>query len=472
MIVRIIVIIFFSLSQIHGHGQNNEIRKFYQDGTIKQLQIFNSKKQLVEESQYNPYGKVYSKQIYLYLKGLVYEEDYYNSEEINFKIKNEYNRKKQVIKKLWYKANDSLNWYETYKYDKLGNKIKSITFEPNDSISYIETYVYNNYNNLIENYIFYPNGTESSRVSYKYDTLNRCIEERSFDDGKLNFIEKYEYDKFDNKIRELVYYQDEINLVSEILYKYNAKRLLYNKELYQDNKLIVRTLSNYDSNGNLIEETIENGRKVISRKKFNGDGLPISEYFYHKSLDFIELSNIYDRKGNLIEMNEYENNSLESSLINKYDSTGSHIESVKTWGNGSISTWKYNFDEKGRNIGWRQYGNCNQLYTVVEIQYDEESNNSISNSTNYINGLPVESYIMLIEKGKESSQCLEKKSYKDGLVYCRKKYNNEGKESEAFYYKDGVISTKYVYTYNNEIDSRVKYEYDNNGLLISKYILE
>lgn len=462
---QIIVLVFLFLHQILSYGQNNEIREFYQDGTLKHLQIYNKNKQLIQESRFDAYGRMYSKQVYFYLKDLIKEENHYDSKGIDFKIKKEYNKKQQLIKERWYNSKDSLNWFNTYKYDKLGNLIENFEFKSIDSIRYRQTYTYDENNNLIENCGFLSDGTKTSMTRYKYDSINKRVEERDYlENDKLNFISKFEYDKFNNKIRERIYYQNEIDLISELLYWHNSNRLLTKKEWYQQNKLIERTLYNYDSLGNLIDEKLENDFKILNQTKYNRDGLLISEYTFHKSLDFTELVKLFDSKGNRIEEREYENDCLEYKLIDVYDSVGKNIQSTKQWGDGRKSIWKYDYDKLGRIVKWTLHGDCNQLYTDAFFEYDSLEN-KISTRNNYQNGL------LLATTTYFKDQIIKTLKYNKGILYYEEQFNLSGRITQDSFFEYGLIKSKTTYTYHENSVENIHYRYDNIGSLISKDVI-
>ena len=142
---------------------------------------------------------------------------------------------------------------------------------------------------------------------------------------------------------------------------------------------------------------------------------------------------IYDKKGNIIEENDYDSDgSLNSKTTYKYDEKGNKIEENDYDSDGRLdSKTTYKYDEKGNIIEENHYDSDGRLDSKTTYKYDEKGNTIEKNYYSYSDGR------------------LDSK-----ITY---KYNEKGNtiEENDYYYSDGRLDSKTTYKY--------KYEYDKNN---------
>ncbi len=290
-----------------------------------------------------------------------------------------YNRAQELIKEGNYtEAYRLLNDCNGYKDSEEQLKDFSYTFRTAEIIDYgendesekivIKADRYGNIT-LISQYDEDENPVKVG-IEYKYDDCGNPIHVTSRWDGELRSTTELEYDKNDNVVLRLDYYDgtDKIRKKSEFEYDANGKT----KEMivsYRENGAVDDKYENrYDKSGNLI---------FTSSTHYDDYGNV--EYAYKHNYEYDDKGNeIY---GNVIRYDKYGSIDYKSEDRYKYDDKGN-----ETWKltvsydqNGleksrSESTFVNEYDEKGNLSRQTEYDEDGNAEYITEYRYDEEGN--------------------------------------------------------------------------------------------------
>ena len=276
-------------------------------GNAEKYILFNQNGNIVEEiikrpndyqritKTYNPNGNILEYCEYDILQNCI------------FKKVTTYNRKDSVVEEAEYRENELENLIK-YKYDFKGYMVKKTVYDRND---------------LYEKTVF------------KNDKKGNPVEIIEYDsDGKITSKDFYKYDKNGNEIEYTNKLGDDTFYKTTSTYNEKNKRTEYKQFI---NEVLSRSeLYFYD----------EDQESVIGEIKYKKEYNPDSETYE---------SNIFDKKGNLVESSikriQDNKESIEYEFIDiKYNDSGYKIESKTYYDNelSSIKTWSY--DEFGNVI--------------------------------------------------------------------------------------------------------------------------
>ena len=314
--------------------------------TIKVYHVFESFGTETQELKYSTiinYNKkglisdstIYSHDIplsekYVYLtgesEGLQLQRTY--DKEVVLSYKFEYDLLKRKTSTSLFGSNDSIYWKEHYKYDDNSNLYKLIRFDPNKAINpeMIDD-VENGEIIWAEKYSYFENGSGFEHrelynnycltiTSYSFDSLRTPVKRKEYFDPSVIFqtiyfhdtngnltqettsgylgtslgSTKYEYDKYNRKIKEVVYnergelektYNTIIDDENHVFYNYYSDSLV--------NFLTIRE-TRLNNNGSVFIETIFDGHDKLLEKNV---------FYYDKNKRIVEIKK-YDmiRKNN------------------------------------------------------------------------------------------------------------------------------------------------------------------------------
>lgn len=270
---------------------------------------YDIKGSLIEDCWYDSDGNLKIKKTYRYdEKGNMTEKRSNNESPFYWEgvsvIKYKYDIKGRMIEENQYHLDGSLarNWF--YKYDSKGNKVVKSSNEnfktpseyKNGSV-YISgttySYEYDKRGNLI------LETTEVSKDTFQYDDNNNMIVHECYLGGSLIYKETYAYDEMRNKLEHKKYKSD-------------------------GSTKLIETFK-YDTNGNLIEENIANGKNTY---KYDDNGYLIEKYNYSADGKYSDHMNYiydqFDKTGNWIKKREIGN------LISYKNSNGVYVPFVTT----------------------------------------------------------------------------------------------------------------------------------------------
>lgn len=259
------------------------------------------------------------------------------------------------------------------------------------------------------------------------------------------------HDKNGNNIETLIYNESGA-VISKIIKEFDSKGNETIRKSYNDNKLESTTTCKYDEFGNLIEKIFIDNINNIQTK----------------------VESLYDGNNNLYVQNTFDNNlSLISTDLYKYDSNDNLIEKTTKSAKGKIySKTTYLYDSRGNMIEENNNDmeiNASSKYT---FKYDE-SDNLIENK--YIYSGVEQNFFKY--KYDNNGNNIETNYYLRGelISILHTKFDAENnKIEEILNLKDGSLSSKTTYTFNNKnlLTGTVYWDVKSSlpsGNLISKY---
>jgi hypothetical protein len=222
-----------------------------------------------------------------------------------------------------------------------------------------------------------------------------------------------------------------------------------------------KTISKYNSDGNMIEES-----------SYKSDGSLSSKFIFK-----------YDSNGNEIESSCYESDgSLDSKTIFKYNSDGNMIGSSRYESDGSLSSKEiYKFDSNGKKVEVLIYNSDGEVVLTYISKYFDgklsestiyDSDGEVYQNTTYnydSNGNEVESTIYYSggDIGDSSSVITKKRYDSNGIMIGSSSSKDYGELLDTNFYKydsKNRIIELIVYTgsYNLLVNPRTKitYEYE------------
>lgn len=262
-----ILIILFATN---AFSQNKKTAWMY-DGLKSQVKTLQTKSYSVETVD----GKIHKNQII---------DDVYGFTLINYNLKGDWTRYRS------YKPDGSNRWSENPTYNAFGNLTERGDF------------TYSNLDSVLH-----------SSYSYKYDEFGNVIEsvKKSPKDSMI-WRRVYQYDVNGNNI-ELSCFDSNNKLESKKNNKYSKYSIIESETRNAENSIIEHSKFKYDSDDNLIEESVYETDLIKNTTKYqydnNGNKLKISIYKSDGSLDKTKTYQYkYDLKNNWIERIEFIDN--------------------------------------------------------------------------------------------------------------------------------------------------------------------
>lgn len=174
----------------------------------------------------------------------------------------EYDYKGNKIKTVCYNNGNPYQW-EIYTYDN-ANLLSQKTYDIDNQLVDEYTYSYDDKNRLIEKKHSYQDYT-SYVIRYVYDNLGNQIEETTnYNENPLGDFTRCQYDEHGNIVKKENGRGEKINNYSE--YSYNVKGQLIESRYYLGDELSLSSIAtyDYDLNGNVIRENIDNFTRTKS----------------------------------------------------------------------------------------------------------------------------------------------------------------------------------------------------------------
>lgn len=145
-----------------------------------------------------------------------------------------------------------------------------------------------------------------------------------------------------------------LNFGDYYYYFNNLGNLTKEKSYHPDKKLANKYTYKYDESGKLIERTFGNNKEVLFRSEFlyNKDELLFGEKNYYKNFVFEIILFLFDKEGNYIGEELYDNDGNKiSSGSYVFDKNGLHLEYIKEKVDGTITCNElYSYDINGNKI--------------------------------------------------------------------------------------------------------------------------
>ncbi len=227
---------------------------------------------------------------------------------------------------------------------RIGEKINSLSVDRNSLLEFDDK------GNITTSKEFLSNGEISAETKYTYDKKGRLNYRREIDNyGKGSFYDyNFSFNSKDSIIRVEVSNQ-QIKRVHQIDRDYK-NRVIKNK-ITQDDTVIAIYTRNYDNNGNVIEENEYRNQNLpvkIKTRTFDNRNLKqteqITEFNKWDTLSY-QIKYSYDSNLNVVEENEYQNDTVSMKTINKYFKNGGLQETRNVpigGGYAVVTTRKFN----------------------------------------------------------------------------------------------------------------------------------
>lgn len=194
------------------------------------------------------------------------------------------------------------NWYWIDSFNTAGLKV--VEYQVKDSIrSLIETieYEFDNYGRVIVEIRNDPKNNVTRRNTYKYDTTGNIVKQQRFYNGRMIFSTKCVYDS-----SKLMQKEDSTNQgLYKTIFKYRQTTLRKEIEELSYNPVGQKSIkySYYDDNGNLVSEILHSGQKLRPLYEYDKNNNLVKEIYYGANdsvLNVYTHEYIYDEQKNWI----------------------------------------------------------------------------------------------------------------------------------------------------------------------------
>ena len=235
------------------------------------------------------------------------------------------------------------------EFNKQGNYKKIEYYKVDDSFIGKYSYMYDNDDNNIQINWSDSKGVLLQEHHYAYDRKgNANVYKMIYPDERgLYFTDSITYNNNDNKIKEIRYHPNNIDII-------NKKTFTYNKE---GHKIEEKTFGNikhvfqykYNSKGKKIEQKeYDEHENLVSKINYNTEGKKIEENLT-TPINISKVIYSYNTKGQLIE-------TFQTDKVNSYKAKGKTLETLTFQDDKSNDKVlrellvKYTYDEKGNWI--------------------------------------------------------------------------------------------------------------------------
>jgi hypothetical protein len=236
------------------------------------------------------------------------------------------------------------------QYDENENILRSESYRSEGELSELYEYRYDENGNLIEEICYFEEDVVAEHRHYTWNDKKQCISE------KCLFVE--------NDVESLTQfsYAEDGKLAEKAIMGYDGEIEEKETFTYIDGKLSTAAL--FDEEGNRIWEKIY---------EYEGDGLISTlEHISADEHDNFQQDFYYDNKGNLEKTLKYNcKQELTEKSIYQYDDSNQVVQlEEETVGNKKTSRFQY--DEKGNQIKQEEYNNDGILITSIERNFNPE----------------------------------------------------------------------------------------------------
>ncbi|MFG6084748.1 MAG: hypothetical protein AB3F67_4620 [Candidatus Phytoplasma solani] len=124
-------------------------------------------------------------------------------------------------KKIYYKSNNTIDFYFIYEYNTQGQLTKITNYKPDGSIYHYSIFEYNTQGQLIKKIFYKPNNTIGCYYIYEYNTQGQLTKKIDYKpDGSIGFYYIYEYNTQGQLIKK-IYYKSNNTIDFYFIYEYN-----------------------------------------------------------------------------------------------------------------------------------------------------------------------------------------------------------------------------------------------------------
>jgi hypothetical protein len=258
---------------------------------------------------------------------------------------NKYDGKGNIIEKIIYKADSSIEKKIKYKYDDKGNETEQIRYDSLGGIIDVKTVQYNFNGNKIKEISYNNDGTLRGKVAYKYDDKGKKIERVRYNGiGSVSDLSRYKYDDIDNLTEQLD--SGSVSTLITNLYKTSDNENKNNIKPNSNDQIVLKFFYKYDEKGNETAVSVQKAEEkawIISSTKYDEKSRKIEVIIYQDSVTIqSKVSFKYDDNSNIMEKDSYDAKLGNEKLTFKYDEKGNILEKVEY--NYTIDEPKYKFE--------------------------------------------------------------------------------------------------------------------------------
>jgi hypothetical protein len=247
----------------------------------------------------------------------------------------DYNEDGKVIMQCSYAQGEILSEKVVYEYDESGNVIHEIYFVEEDEPSEEKSYEYGEDNKIVRQHKHYQDGS-ADITDFRYNAEGLLIETVTLnDEEEVEARETFEYSN--GKVSLHIRFDGEGNPVFREEFEFDA-----------EGKIVVQ-----------VRNDEESGEFFRLRIKYSPEGRKLAEMVYNEEDELVETTWFEeDEKGRVVQTVE-ENN---------------RDKRIR----------RFNFDDRGNNLGYEEHNGRGDKMVVVEHLYDQQ-NHPVSSMV-FING--------------------------------------------------------------------------------------
>lgn len=237
------------------------------------------------------------------------EEHYMAEDELDSVTVNEYNEKNELISNAQYGADNELIQKTNFFYDEKENLIKQDSYYGEGGEAYTSRFIYENdllkrqdayekeqFISTEKEYFYNEQGLISKLIEYDEDGKEQYVTVNEYNHDKLltkrvrdEIAEKdrrtyvFEYDKHQNRIKELIYDYDEV-LISKSYCRFNEQNLIVEKE-NEDLDNFQKIIYHYEGKNVIKIETFDKEQRLLSWTEYTYDENDLILSLKHYGLD-------------------------------------------------------------------------------------------------------------------------------------------------------------------------------------------
>ena len=236
--------------------------------------------------------------------------------------------------------------FQVAQYDPKGQLILEEAYTPDAALEHKSTYTYNDLGQLTEEILMEGDGFISEHKSMEYDETGRLVKEfLHYNDGSFDeTLISYNSDGLVVK-RETTDSEGESG--HSVVFGYESGRLLWEREMDEEENILGEKTYEYDAAGNLVTESVSG---------FDEEFTLTHEYDEHGNRS---ISRRYNAEGHLVEKNTYTR-----------DEQGRVVE-IKEESKTGVEFVKMEFDAAGNNTKQFTLDSNDKVISTIERQYDE-----------------------------------------------------------------------------------------------------
>ncbi|HNW70306.1 MAG TPA: hypothetical protein PKI01_07885 [Bacteroidales bacterium] len=245
---------------------------------------------------------------------------------------NKYDGKGNIIEKIIYKADSTIEKKIKYKYDDKGNETEQIKYDSLGGIIDVKTCQYNQNGNKSKEIEYHNDGTIQSKEAFKYNDNGKKIERIRYNGkGAVSDMSRYKYDE-KGYLTEQIDSGSVSGLITD-LYKTAGNENKNDVKPTGNDQIVFTFFFKYDEKGNETEVSVQKAQEkvwIISTSKYDEKGRIVEKINYQDATSVQSKTSLkYDDNGNIVQKETYDSNHGNEKLTFKYDEKSNILEQVE-----------------------------------------------------------------------------------------------------------------------------------------------